>query len=353
MKINNTFKLIIAVVISELVGIVGSVFTTPSVATPSASGLSWYSGLAKPTLNPPSWVFAPAWTILFALMGISAFLIWKKGLDRKDIKIALSIFIGQLTLNAFWSIIFFGLHSPSSAFIEIIFLWLAILATIIAFAKISRLAAWLLIPYLLWVSFAGYLNYSIWQLNSIQRTEFILCTQEAKLCQDGSYVGRTGPKCGFAACPNGDNSNNLWNTTTDSKTGVTFKYPEKLSAQYISAQEWPPVVKIQSGIYSCAETPQEKSSLMEIITQRIIDNRTYCIDVKNEGAAGSVYSSYVYTTPKNGKLIEISFTLRYPNCANYEKKQGQACTSEREAFDLDTMVDRIAQTVEWDLSSTN
>lgn len=154
----NVLKLIVAIAVSELAGIVGSFFTTPSIP-------GWYSILTKSPLNPPSWVFGPVWTTLFALMGIAAFLVWKKGLDRKDVKIALGIFLGQLVLNTFWSIIFFGLHSPGGAFVEIIFLWLAILTTIIAFAKISKLAAWLLVPYIGWVSFATYLNYSIYALN--------------------------------------------------------------------------------------------------------------------------------------------------------------------------------------------
>lgn len=171
MRINNFFKLVVAIVVSEMAGVIGAFFTTPSIA-------GWYAGIVKPVLNPPAWVFGPVWTTLFALMGIAAFLVWKKGLDRKDVKIALGIFAGQLVLNTLWSIIFFGLHSPGGALVEIVFLWLAILATIIAFAKISppsssiwttaghgRLAAWLLLPYILWVSFAGYLNYSIWVLN--------------------------------------------------------------------------------------------------------------------------------------------------------------------------------------------
>lgn len=158
MKMSDTFKLIVAIGVCELAGIIGSVFTTPSIA-------GWYAELAKPELAPPNWVFAPVWTTLFALMGIAAFLVWKKGLERRDVKIALGIFAGQLVLNTFWSIIFFGLHSPGGALFEMIFLWLAILATIIAFAKISRPAAWLLVPYILWVSFAMYLNYSIWILN--------------------------------------------------------------------------------------------------------------------------------------------------------------------------------------------
>ncbi len=156
--INNTFKFIIAVVVSELAGIIGSVATVPAIE-------GWYAGIVKPAFNPPSWVFGPVWTTLFALMGIAAFLVWKRGLDRRDVKIALSIFIAQLVLNTLWSIIFFGLQSPGGAMIEIILLWFAILATIITFAKISKSASWLLLPYIAWVSFAGFLNFTIWRLN--------------------------------------------------------------------------------------------------------------------------------------------------------------------------------------------
>lgn len=170
MRLNNIFKLVIAISISEVAGIIGSVFTIPEIPT-------WYAGLAKPALNPPAWVFGPVWTVLFAMMGVAVWLIWKrldsrlrgndnnKNKGNRRIKIALVVFDIQLVLNVFWSIIFFGWHSPSGAFVEIIFLWLAILATIIMFAKISRPAAWLLAPYILWVSFAAYLNYSIWQLS--------------------------------------------------------------------------------------------------------------------------------------------------------------------------------------------
>jgi len=160
----NFFKLVVAIAVSEAAGVVGAVFTTPAIQS------GWYAGLVKPALNPPAWVFGPVWAILFALMGISVWLVWKKldsrlrGNDRK-IKIALGIFIGQLALNTLWSVIFFGLRSPGGALIEIVFLWFAILATIIAFAKISKLAAWLLVPYILWMSFAVYLNYAIWVLN--------------------------------------------------------------------------------------------------------------------------------------------------------------------------------------------
>lgn len=151
-------KLIISILISNLAGIIGLFFTNPAVD-------GWYSNLTKSALNPPAWVFGPTWTILFILMGVAAYFVWDKGLKNKKVKICLLIFIIQLVLNAIWSIIFFGLHSPFWALIEIIILWITIMCTIIAFYKVSKLAAWLLLPYILWVSFATYLNYSVFALN--------------------------------------------------------------------------------------------------------------------------------------------------------------------------------------------
>lgn len=147
------------VALSEGAGVIGSFFTAPSIT-------SWYGALARPDLSPPNWVFGPVWTTLFALMGVAAFLVWKKGGPRKSVNVAMGVFFVQLLLNTLWSIIFFGLHSPGGALVEIVFLWLAILATIIAFVRISKPAAWLLAPYILWVTFAFYLNYMIWILNS-------------------------------------------------------------------------------------------------------------------------------------------------------------------------------------------
>lgn len=158
MKNKNFLKLIIALIIPQLFAIIGSLFTTTSIG-------SWYSLIEKPAFNPPNWVFAPVWTILYLLMGIAAFLVWRQGLDKKEVRSALIIFLFQLTLNLFWSFLFFGLENPGIAFTEIISLWFAILATILAFFQISKVAAMLLIPYILWVSFAAFLNYSIWNLN--------------------------------------------------------------------------------------------------------------------------------------------------------------------------------------------
>ena len=155
---SDWFKLVIAVVVAEFAGIIGSVFTISAIPT-------WYAMLAKPALNPPSWIFGPVWTMLYILMGIAAFLVWRKGWNSKGVKTALSLFGLQLVLNALWSIIFFGLHNPAWALVDIIAMWIVIVATIAVFARISRSAAWLLAPYIAWVSFALYLNYAIWRLN--------------------------------------------------------------------------------------------------------------------------------------------------------------------------------------------
>ena len=158
MKIRNVYKLILAIVMCEFAGIVGSLFTVSSIP-------NWYQTLATPALNPPSWVFGPVWTTLYLLMGISLFLVWQKGWKKKNVKIAMSVFGIQLALNGLWSIIFFGMQNPGLALLDIILLWFAILASIILFYKISKPSSYLLIPYILWVSFAAYLNYAIWILN--------------------------------------------------------------------------------------------------------------------------------------------------------------------------------------------
>ncbi len=158
MNIKTIFTLIGAIVISELAGIIGSLFTFQSIPT-------WYTTIIRPDFSPPNWIFGPVWTTLFVLMGIALFLVWQKKYAQKKIGLAVGLFFVQLLLNTLWSIIFFGKHNIGGAFIEIIFLWLAIVATTIAFFKISKPAGYLLLPYIAWVSFAGYLNYIIWTLN--------------------------------------------------------------------------------------------------------------------------------------------------------------------------------------------
>ena len=124
----------------------------------------WYASLKKPSWNPPGWIFGPVWTTLYTIMAVAAWLVWRQGGWRKQRKPLLS-FLVQLALNALWSPLFFGLRQPGLAFVEIVLLWLAIAGTIAAFRPASRVAAWLLAPYLAWVSFAAALNFALWQLN--------------------------------------------------------------------------------------------------------------------------------------------------------------------------------------------
>ena len=158
MQIRELPKIAAAVVVSELAGVIGAVFTTPAIPT-------WYAGLVKPALNPPSWVFAPVWTTLYLLMGVASYLVWRKGWHRASVKVALGVFAGQLLLNILWSLVFFGLHNINAGLVCIAALWMFILATMMAFARVSKPSMWLLVPYLLWVSFASYLNYSLLMLN--------------------------------------------------------------------------------------------------------------------------------------------------------------------------------------------
>ncbi len=147
-----------AIVLAEGAGLLGSVFSFSAIPT-------WYTTLVRPAIAPPNWVFGPVWTTLFAMMGIAACLVWQQRKRRKDVRRALFLFALQFVLNVLWSAIFFGMQNIGMAFGEVLLLWVAIAATIFAFAKISRPAAWLMVPYLLWVSFAAVLNYTFWMTN--------------------------------------------------------------------------------------------------------------------------------------------------------------------------------------------
>jgi len=151
-------RLVSAIVVCQLAGIVGSVFTVNSIPT-------WYAGLEKPFFAPPNWLFAPVWLSLYTLMGVSLYLVWSRGADTRSVKTALSVFGIQLVLNALWSVLFFGLRSPLLGLIEIAALWIAIAVTIVLFYRVSRTAGLLLIPYIAWVTIAAALNGFIWNLN--------------------------------------------------------------------------------------------------------------------------------------------------------------------------------------------
>ncbi len=158
MKPKKAGMLAASVLVCLFAGFIGSFFTVQSIPM-------WYASINKPAFTPPNWVFGPVWTTLYVLMGVAFFLVWSKGINSQNERLAAGLFFSQLVLNAVWSIFFFGLREPGLAFGEIIFLWLAIAGTMYYFYGIDKRAFALMVPYICWVSFAAFLNYSVWALN--------------------------------------------------------------------------------------------------------------------------------------------------------------------------------------------
>ncbi len=146
------------VFVCEFAGVVGSIFTVGSIPT-------WYQTLVKPSFNPPNWIFGPVWTTLYALMGISVYRIWRLGMHREKVRDAVVLFCMHLVLNAVWSPVFFGARNIPIAFAIIAIMWLTLIALIFRFERLDKVSAYMLTPYLAWISFAMILNYNLWILN--------------------------------------------------------------------------------------------------------------------------------------------------------------------------------------------
>ena len=157
--LTRTFKILVMIVTCVVIGAISGLLTQEGVDT-------WYTTIEKPSFNPPNWIFAPVWSTLYVMMGIAAGLVWHEMESQKEtVKKGLTFFAIQLALNALWSYIFFGLHNPMLALVEIILLWLMIYETFVFFNKVNKIAGYLFIPYLLWVTFATVLTASIYWLN--------------------------------------------------------------------------------------------------------------------------------------------------------------------------------------------
>lgn len=169
------------------------------------------------------------------------------------------------------------------------------------------------------------------------------CTQEAKICPDGSSVSRTGPNCEFAPCPTVQVDSN-WLTSSDPAQKISFRYPKELGTKYISTQEWPPKINASDQSFSCAAAT-ESNIPYETNLQKMINGKTYCLKEDSEGAAGSIYNTYTYSVQSGNKLVSINFALRFVQCGNYPEPQLTECNNERQAFDLDSLIDQIANTI--------
>lgn len=154
----NFITPLLFIIASQMAGIIGSFFTVTSIE-------SWYQTVNKPVFNPPNWIFGPVWITLYTLMGIAAYLVWREWGTNTVAKYATILFFVHLVFNALWSILFFGLENPMLAFFEIIVLWLMIAVLMYMYYGINKTAFYLLVPYILWVSFASVLNFYIWRLN--------------------------------------------------------------------------------------------------------------------------------------------------------------------------------------------
>jgi tryptophan-rich sensory protein len=252
-------------------------------------------------------------------MGIALFLVWKKRGNAfsgsKDWDVAMVLFFVQLLLNAIWTPIFFGLKSPGFAFAEIAVLWIAIIATLIAFSKVSKGAMLLMIPYFLWVSFAGYLNYSIWQLSK-------------------------GPASATQTMTIPSN----WLTAIDATSSVSFRYPKDFGTTFLHAFDWPPQIQILNQPYECTEGGSEIMQAGQ--TQKdTIGGKEYCVTKESEGAAGSIYTNYAYVFPFQNKTAIMSFTVRFVQCANYDEPSTTKCLDERATFNIDNIMGKVAQSL--------
>lgn len=156
--VNDTAKLLISVLAVFTAAGIGSLFTFKAIPV-------WYAALKKPRFTPPRWAFGPVWTVLYSLMAVSIFLVWREGLSSSTALFAFVFFWIQLTVNAVWSIVFFGVKSKGGGVAVILVLWLLILATMIASFRVSGWAGAMLVPYLIWVTVASYLNIGVWRLN--------------------------------------------------------------------------------------------------------------------------------------------------------------------------------------------
>ena len=203
------------------------------------------------------------------------------------------------------------------------------------------------------VLFAGYLVYTnlanpastdTTENNNSTTTEPVACTMEAKLCPDGSYVGRSGPKCEFAPCPTASTTAD-WKTAVDAATGITFKYPQELSTKYIHVQDWPPKIQVLNQSFVCTEGGTATGRAGET-KKRTIDGREYCVTIETEGAAGSMYLQYAYAFGLNGKTLIATFTLRQVQCGNYNDPQKTECETERSLFNIDTVFAQMVKTVQ-------
>ncbi|EKD23762.1 MAG: hypothetical protein ACD_81C00186G0016 [uncultured bacterium] len=352
MNVRVFIKLIFAVVVTECAGMFGA-FLAAIVSAISAnpSNDSWYVTAKELIVNPPVWSFETILVVLYAFLGLASGIIWA-GLHRdayrnmgagrvqRRIKGALAVFSVLMILSILWPTIFFVSTRLFFVFAYILVLFFAIAATIFVFSRISKVAALLLVPYFIYVAFLGFVNRPI--LNPA--TELVgqhACTEEARVCADGSTVVRSGPQCEFAACPEAT-IDTAWKKFTSTKTNVLFYYPESIGATYIRAVEWPPLLTTSRDPFSCIEGGLETYRAGKT-EKKTVERRTYCVTKTSQETDGSVFTDYVYRTELADVVIAFTTTLQAVHCSNSVEPQKTECENERATFTLDDIMGRVMQ----------
>ncbi|HLP43786.1 MAG TPA: hypothetical protein VK145_00735 [Candidatus Nanoarchaeia archaeon] len=191
-------------------------------------------------------------------------------------------------------------------------------------------------------------SYMVWKkghLFTSNSSEPVACTLDAKICPDGSAVGRTGPNCEFAMCPGENQDTDVWNTKTDAEHGVSFEYPNNISTQFVLAVDWPPRVIVSDKAYSCLEAGGPTDPAGQTRKEQGSSGREYCVSQVSEGAAGSIYTQYAYGFSFEEKTAIFIFTIRTPQCLNYDEPNATACAGEQKEFMPVNQVDRMAATL--------
>lgn len=184
---------------------------------------------------------------------------------------------------------------------------------------------------------------ALWSLNTHAPTidEQAACTMEAKLCPDGSYVGRSGPSCAFAECP----GNLSADFGTATQKGITFQYPIATGTSYVSFVDWPPQIQLADSAYRCMAAGTSTALPAGMTEERTVEGTTFCVTTEGEGAAGSTYLSYAYSFAHEDGVAVLRFSLRKPQCVNYDKPTQTTCQSEQDAFNVDNLVAQMVASI--------
>jgi hypothetical protein len=204
---------------------------------------------------------------------------------------------------------------------------------------------WIVIALML----AAAIGYVAWSMVGAPPAEQgAACTMEAKQCPDGSYVGRQGPTCEFAPCPQKvttePSEEPEMGLKTSTQAGMTFTYPETLPETYIHTVDWPPKLQLVGGPFTCT-AGGDASDRAGMTRLRTIDGHAYCVTEVTEGAAGSIYTQYAYAAERDGKVVILTFSLRFEQCANYDEPKKTECETERSNFDIGGAIDAMVSTL--------